>query len=360
MTVRQSARLADGRELFYYDDGPGADRSAPDLRDLPATATSSQIRWDPIFREWAVIAGHRQSRIYRPPTSDCPLCPSRGGRQTEIPASDYDVAVFENRFPSLTTQATTERIVDEFPFHSAPGVGRCEVVCFTSDHGSSFAALPAPRLSTVARAWVDRTVELSRLPQVEQVFVFENRGESIGATLQHPHGQIYAYPFVTSYTARALASASRWRDQHGGCLYCALIEKELSARVRIVAETEHCVAFVPEAPRFPYEVHVYPRRHVPDLPALTEAELDELVRVHAEMLRRFDGLFDKPIPYLAGWHQAPVRRERELAHLSLQLLSPQRNEKSLKYFASSEAGMGAYTIDILPEEAATRLRASRV
>jgi UDPglucose--hexose-1-phosphate uridylyltransferase len=124
MTVRQSARLADGRELFYYDDGPGADRSAPDLRDLPATATSSQIRWDPIFREWAVIAGHRQSRIYRPPTSDCPLCPSRGGRQTEIPASDYDVAVFENRFPSLTTLATTEMIVDEFPFHSAPGVGR--------------------------------------------------------------------------------------------------------------------------------------------------------------------------------------------------------------------------------------------
>jgi UDPglucose--hexose-1-phosphate uridylyltransferase len=190
------------------------------------------------------------------------------------------------------------------------------------------------------------------------VFVFENRGEAIGATLQHPHGQIYAYPFVTSYTTRALTSARRWHTERGGCLFCAIVDQELVARVRVVAETEHFVAFVPEAPRFPFEVHLYPRRHVPDLPALTEAELDELMPLYAELVRRFEALFDKPIPYMACWHQAPVREGRELAHLSLQLFSPQRTAQALKYFASSEAGMGAYTIDVLPEDTAVRLRSS--
>jgi UDPglucose--hexose-1-phosphate uridylyltransferase len=344
VSARHTIALADGRELIYFDDRPGLDRSAPDRRPLvPGGRPASELRRDPIRDDLVIVAAHRQNRTNLPSASACPLCPSTADRFSEIPASDYHVVVFENRFPSLGNS------------EAAPG--RCEVICFTSAHDASFAGLPAERLATVARAWVDRTALLSRLPHVEQVFLFENRGEAIGATLQHPHGQLYAYPFVTSYTARALASASRWQAERGGCLFCAIVAKELAAQQRIVVETEHCVAFVPEAPRFPYEVHLYPRRHVPDLPALTEVERDELVRVYAGLLRRFDGLFGRPIPYLAGWHQAPVREGRALAHLSMQLLSPQRNAESLKFFASSEAGMGAYTIDLLPEEAAARLRA---
>jgi UDPglucose--hexose-1-phosphate uridylyltransferase len=344
VTARHPIRLADGRELVYFDDRPGLDRSAPDRRSLARPPRASELRHDAIRDDFVIVAGHRQDRTNLPSASECPLCPSQPGRSSEIPADDYHVVVFENRFPSLGTDSTA---------------GRCEVVCFTSTHESSFAALPPERLSTIADAWVDRTVELSRLPGVEQVFVFENRGEAIGATLHHPHGQIYAYPFVTSYTARALESAERWRAEHGGCLFCAQIESERGARVRIVAETERFVAFVPKAPRFPYEVHLYPRRHVPDLPALTRDEREELMALFASLLRRFDALFGKSIPYIAGWHQAPVRKGRELGHLSLQLLSPQRNAQSLKFFAASEAGMGAYTIDVLPEEAAERLRGQR-
>jgi UDPglucose--hexose-1-phosphate uridylyltransferase len=344
MSARHAIRLADGRELLYFDDRDGLDRSAPDRRTLVPSRLASELRHDPIRDDFVIIAAHRQDRINLPSASECPLCPSQPGRSSEIPADDYHVVVFENRFPSLGTDSSA---------------GRCEVVCFTSAHDASFTALPSERLSTIARAWVDRTLELSRLPGVEQVFVFENRGEAIGATLAHPHGQIYAYPFVTSYTARALASAQRWRAERGGCLFCAVIEKELGARVRVVAETDSFVAFVPAAPRFPYEVHLYPRRHVPDLPALSSGELEELMRLYAELLRRFEGLFDKPIPYIAGWHQAPVRAGRELGHLSLQLLSPQRHANRLKFFAASEAGMGAYTIDILPEEAAARLQGHR-
>src|ERR1700712_4747784 len=178
MTYRQHRTLADGRDLFYFDLLPDQDRSAADTRQLPETATSSQIRWAPLSSEWAVIAGHRQSRTYKPPLNLCPLCPTRDGNATEVPASQYDVAVFENRFPSLSEDARDSfGVVEDFPFRSGPGTGRCEVVCFTSDHNTSFAQLKPEHARVVLDALADRTSELSRLPDVQYVFCFENRGE---------------------------------------------------------------------------------------------------------------------------------------------------------------------------------------
>jgi UDPglucose--hexose-1-phosphate uridylyltransferase len=357
MTFRQRTRLADGRELLYYDEQPGADRSAPDRRDLPATATSSQIRWDPLFRNWSVIAGHRQSRTYRPPTSDCPLDPSRDGRLTEIPASDYDVVVFENRFPSLTTQASDELATDEFPFRSAPGIGRCEVVCFTSDHDTSFAQLPPSRARTVIDALADRTIELQRLDGVEYVFCFENRGEEIGVTLTHPHGQIYAYPFVPSRFERAGAVARSYYDETATCLQCTIIAAERKASIRVVAETDLWTAHVPFAARWPYEVRLVPQRHVPDLPSLTAEERDDLARIYLDVLQRFDRLFGGGrTPYIAGWHQAPVQRDRDVWHLAAEVFTIRRAPGKLKYLAGSESGAGVWINDVTPEVAAARLR----
>ncbi|HEY3200932.1 MAG TPA: galactose-1-phosphate uridylyltransferase, partial [Actinomycetes bacterium] len=212
---RTPIRLADGRELIYYDERDDAVRSAVDTRDLPPRVAAPQMRYDLTVDEWVSMAGHRMGRTHLPPTDECPLCPSRPGRPTEIPADDYDVVVFENRFPSfaqptspLADQATVfasgrllPRPLNEGVNRAglgeqveAPAVGRCEVVCFTSDHDSSFAALPPTRVRTVIDAWADRTAEIGRLPGVEQVFPFENRGPEIGVTLHHPHGQIYGYP----------------------------------------------------------------------------------------------------------------------------------------------------------------------
>jgi UDPglucose--hexose-1-phosphate uridylyltransferase len=213
--------LADGREIIFYDRAP-IDRWVKDLRDLPPTSTASQLRHDPLLDEWVTMASHRQSRTHLPPADQCPLCPSTDGRATEIPASDYDVVVFENRFPSLTTTA------DEPPGGSdltprRPGHGRCEVVCFTSDHDASFATLSEESARLVIEAWVDRTRELSALPSVEQVFCFENRGREIGVTLAHPHGQIYGYPFVTPRTERMLATADRHRRRTGRNLHADVL-----------------------------------------------------------------------------------------------------------------------------------------
>jgi UDPglucose--hexose-1-phosphate uridylyltransferase len=360
--TRTAIRLADGRELIYFDDKPGIDRSDPDRRDLTVTRTASEIRYDVLVDQWVVIASHRQARTHLPPTDQCPLCPSRPGRLTEIPADDYDVVVFENRFPSLSYGAQAG-VVDpaaglggDGVFLRRPGIGRCEVVCFTANHDTSFAQLPPERVATVLAAWIDRTRELSRLDGVEHVFVFENRGREIGVTLSHPHGQIYAYPFVPPRTVRMIGTAERHRATRGTCLFCMVIAAEDAAAARVVARTPSWVAFVPHAARWPFEVHLYPRRHVPDLPALNQAEREEFCELYLDVLRRFDGIFGTTMPYIAGWQQAPVHAGHDLAHLFLQVFSIRRAPNKLKYLAGSEAALGVFINDIAPEQAAELLR----
>jgi UDPglucose--hexose-1-phosphate uridylyltransferase len=361
---KTETRLADGRALYYFDSRPVV-RDAPDKRDLPSTTTAAEIRWDPLLDQWVVIASHRQTRTFLPPPDECPLDPSRDGRLTEIPAEDYEVVAFENRFPSLSTSAVLgpdpDLLADDDPlFTRRAGLGRCEVVCFTSDHSASFSSLSPERAGTVFDAWVDRTEALNALPEVEQVFVFENRGEEIGVTLSHPHGQIYAYPFVPPRMRRQLDSSRRYRERTGECLHCTLLAAEREAAVRIVAETDLFTVVVPHAARWPYEAHVYARRHVADLPALTGEERAELAEVYLDLLRRFDSLFPTPTPYIAAWMQAPARHDRDLAHLHAQVFSIRRAAGKLKYLAGSESGAGVWVNDISPERAAAALRAEPV
>jgi UDPglucose--hexose-1-phosphate uridylyltransferase len=345
---KSSARLADGREIVYFDEAPGLGRAdAPDTRPLPPRPPGPAlpygrpdwgIRWDALAGEWVVIAAARQDRTFLPPADQCPLDPSAPGRPTEIPADSYDVVVFENRFPSL-----------------AEPLGRCEVVCFTSDHSASFAALSPRRVRTVFEAWVDRTEALSALPETRQVYCFENRGEEIGVTLHHPHGQIYAFPFLAPRLAQMVAQA---RAYPGANLFDDLVAAELRGGTRIVTRNEHWVAFVPEAARWPYEVRIFPLTRVPDLPALDEAARDAFGPLYLDVLRRFDGLFGKPAPYIAAWYQAPVRdpEARGQFAVHLQVLSVRRAADKLKYLAGTESGMGVWINDIVPEEAAQRLR----
>ncbi|WP_433353983.1 galactose-1-phosphate uridylyltransferase [Microtetraspora malaysiensis] len=349
---RTITHLADGRELFYYDRRDDADRGAVDPRELPPRPPASQMRYDPLMDEWIAIAGHRQTRTHLPAADECPLCPAHPA--SEIP-SDYDVAVFENRFPSFSF--AEGGFPDPGGLSAArPGVGRCEVVCFTSDHDASFSSLRPDQVELVLAAWADRTAELSALPGVEQIFCFENRGAEIGITLPHPHGQIYAYPYVTPRTRHMLDVAARHR---GGNLFADVLAAERKGP-RVVAANEHWTAFVPAAARYPFEVHVYPHRRVPDLPSLDADERAAFGLLYTGVLRRLDALFGVAMPYVAAWHQAPVRYRRDLAYLHLQLFSIRRAPDKLKYLAGSESAMGAFVNDVAPEEAARMLRESPV
>ncbi|MFJ9247768.1 galactose-1-phosphate uridylyltransferase [Streptomyces sp. NPDC101776] len=346
---KTSTRLADGRELIYYDLRDDTVRDAVDRRPLERTVTTSEVRRDVLLGDSVAIASHRQGRTYHPPADQCPLCPTTGDRLSEIPDSSYDVAVFENRFPSLAGDS-----------------GRCEVVCFTSDHDASFASLTEEQAALVLDAWTDRTSELSHLPSVEQVFCFENRGEEIGVTLGHPHGQIYAYPFTTPRTALMLRSLAAHKEATGGeNLFDSVLERELAGE-RVVLEGEHWAAFVPYSAHWPYEVHLYPKRRVPDLLGLDEAARTEFPKVYLELLRRFDRIFgegEPPTPYIAAWHQAPFGTLEEFEGVSrddfalhLELFTIRRTSGKLKFLAGSESGMSVFINDVPPEFAAERLR----
>ncbi|MFJ2576780.1 galactose-1-phosphate uridylyltransferase [Kitasatospora aureofaciens] len=357
-TARTVTTLADGRELIYYDSGTAVPRNAVDRRPLDPQAPASQCRLDPATGDWVTVAAHRQARTYQPPAEECPLCPSRDGRLSEIPADDYQVAVFENRFPSLAgaPAGVPGDVSDDGLRTAGPGAGRCEVVCFTADHDASFADLDEPRARLVLDAWTDRTAALSALPGVRQVYCFENRGAEIGVTLAHPHGQIYAFPFTTPRTARMIAQAAEHRAATGRNLFDDLVAAERADGDRVVVAGEHWTAFVPFAARWPYEVHLYPHRRVPDLTALDAAQRAEFPRLYLDVLRRFDRLFGGGrTPYISAWHQAPAGQRDELA-LHLELFTIRRTADKLKYLAGVESGMDAFVNDVTPEDAARRLR----
>ncbi|GAC70078.1 galactose-1-phosphate uridylyltransferase [Gordonia soli] len=353
------APLADGREILFF-----AQESEPvpaaDHRELPPqpTETPTLLRRDPQTGDWVMIAPARQLRTYKPPRQMCPLCPDPSGRSSEVPAADYEVVVFENRFPSLSTAHRGSGFAltadDGDLTVEQPGHGRCEVVCFSSDHEASFAGLTPERARLVVDVWAQRTTDLLGRDGVEEVFCFENRGEAIGVTLSHPHGQIYAYPFRTHRTRTMIREAQAHRAATGSNLFEDILAAETASGERILVRTEHTTAFVPFAARWPAEVHIYPNRHRRHLGELTDAEADDLARVYLSVLRGYDDLYGFPLPYIASWHQ--YRSDAAEGYLHAELFSVQRSSDKLKYLAGSESGRDAFVTDKTPEDIAAQLR----
>ncbi|MGA7205662.1 MAG: galactose-1-phosphate uridylyltransferase [Specibacter sp.] len=361
MTIATSTLLADGRELIYFDDGAVAHaHSAVDTRPLDprSEANTGELRFDALTGDWVAIAAHRQTRTYLPPANQCPLCPTTGDNLSEIPDSAYDVAVFENRFPSLGPAVGT---ITENPAWGTTdrAFGRCEVVAFTPEHTGSFGGLSTERARTVIDAWAHRTEALSALPGVKQVFPFENRGQDIGVTLHHPHGQIYAYSYVPPRSAVMAAAARNFYDLNDGrqTLLGSIVAQESESGERMIAQGEHFSAYVPFAAHMPLEIHITPHRHVPDFAALNDPERDELAVMYLDVLRRLDNMYDTPTPYIAAWHQAPLDSLlRPAGRFHLELTSPRRAADKLKFLAGSEAAMGAFINDTTPEQTAAVLR----
>lgn len=344
--------LADGRELLFFSLPGNTPSPVADRRPLPPFVPGeSQLRFDRTTGQWVAIAARRQDRTYKPPPDQCPLCPGPTGLTSEVPAPDYDVVVFENRFPALSGAGAAATVPDGFA--PVPGVGRCEVICFSSDHTGSFAGLPAPHARLVVDAWRDRTAALQSQPGVEQVFCFENRGEEIGVTLAHPHGQIYGYSYLTPRTAVMMAQAAAHR---GGNLFADLLAAEIADGARIVARTELFTAFVPFAARWPVEVHIYPNRFVHNLIDLSADELDDFARIYVDILQRFDRMYSAPLPYMSALHQYADTDLLRDGYFHVELMSIRRSATALKYLAASESAMDAFITDVVPEAVAQRLR----
>jgi len=319
----------------------------------------SELRWNPLRGEWVVTATHRQERTFLPPADFCPLCPTRpGGFQTEIPEPTYDIVTFENRFPSLQDEPPAPAVEGTDLYPVEPACGLCEVVVYTPHHSATLADEPVAQIYKLVKVWADRFEELGAKDFARYVLIFENKGEVIGVTLHHPHGQIYAFPFVPPHVARELEQARAHQARTGRCLLCDVLAEERRARSRIVVENESFSAYVPFFARWPYEVHVTSARHLQALTDMTDEEHRDLASVIKMVIVAYDRLFGFSFPYMMVLHQRPTDGgDYGHYHFHVEFYPPLRTAAKLKYLAAVETGGGMFINDTLAEEKAAELRA---
>lgn len=349
----------DGRKLWLYGLAPLEHDAAPAPSPDPVVA-NPHLRWHPLRGEWVTYAAHRQGRPFLPPPDYNPLAPTTNpAAPTELPSGNYQVAVFENRFPSLAPHPeaapTLEGII------TAKGTGNCEVIVFGQDSQTSLGQLSESHIDLLLQVWADRTLELGAKKEIQYVLPFENRGVEVGVTLHHPHGQIYAYNFVPPVQAKALELFKAHYAQTGRNLGQDLVDLEQSQNTRVFSQGAHSLAFVPAFARYPYESWIMPKRAVAFLSDLSSEERQDLARRLKDTLERLDALFSRPMPYLLTLNQAPTDGEKhpEWA-LRFEIYPALRTETKLKYLAGTELGAGMFANDTLPEVKALELREIKV
>lgn len=345
----------DGRSLTLYGLQPLDTRlPVPSPFAEPLTATP-HMRWHPLRGEWVTYAAYRQDRTFLPPPEYNPFMP--GGSATnisELPAGNWDIAVFDNRFPSLSMAATQ---APTLIVPTRPSVGHCDVVVFTQDAEASLGTLSLEHLQLLLDVWADRTKLLGNSPDIEYVMPFQNRGAEVGVTLHHPHGQIYAYPLVPPVPARMQEIAREHYQRHQRGALQELIHREINDEARLIYRGEQAVAFVPVCARYPFEVWVAPIEPVSTFDQLSFAQRTDLARALQVVLRKFDALWNRPFPYLMSWYQAPVDgQSHPESHLHAEFYPPYRTRDKLKYLAGTEIGAGLFAMDTLPEDSAEILR----
>ncbi|MFN2502092.1 MAG: galactose-1-phosphate uridylyltransferase [Pyrinomonadaceae bacterium] len=319
----------------------------------------SELRFNPVLGEWTATATARQDRTFLPPADYCPLCPTLpGGFPTEIPAADYDIVAFENKFPSLKTHPPEPAIEGDDFYRVRPSVGVCEVVVYSPRHSATLTTEPIEQIYKLILVWTERFRELGSLDFVNYVFIFENKGEAVGVTLHHPHGQIYAYPFIPPVILKELKQCRKHSDSTGRCLFCDVIAKEQAFEQRIIAENDSFLAVIPFFARYPYETHIFAKSHKQALTDFERGEQFHLAEILKQVLVAFDGIFERSFPYIMSIHQRPSDGGNyENYHFHIEFYPPMRTREKLKYLAGSEAGAGMFINDTLPEEKAAQLRA---
>lgn len=311
----------------------------------------SELRWNPILSEWLATATHRQDRPQMP-TDWCPFCPGSG----RVPES-YDVHIYPNDFPALAIPPRQPDVEGSDLYRVDLGIGACDVVLYHPDHNRSFAELSRTHIRRIIDTWENRFAEHANLEEVNYVFIFENKGEVIGVTMPHPHGQIYALPIIPPKVKQKLVSASSHYDDCGRCVFCDVLREEYKNGERIIWENGHFSAFVPFFARYPYEVHIYPKRHVAYLENMSDDEKNAFADALKIVTVKYDNLFGFSFPYMKMIFQAPVDGQpHPYWHFHVEFLPPHRSANKLKYLASCESGTGLFVNDTRIEENAAQLR----
>lgn len=345
----------DGRELTLYSLETISDNITPTNPKHEVVMGGSHMRWHPMRGEWVCYASHRQNRTFLPPKEFNPLAPTTSSDfPTELPAGKYDMAVFENLYASFDPRSTNAPSLNTA---TQPGKGACEVVVFSQNSEGSLGGLSLDRVELLLRIWADRYKEIPKRTDIKYILPFENRGVEVGVTLHHPHGQIYAYPFVPPVAQRMLDNQTEYFNKEKKTLLGSVIANELKDNSRIVHQEETSVAFIPEFARYPYEVWIAPKRSVASLTEFTDQEFKDFARTLKTVLLKYDGLWEKKFPYLMLLYAAPTDGKAHPEwHFHIQFNPPLRTKDRLKYLAGTELGAGIFINDTVPEEKAAELK----
>jgi UDPglucose--hexose-1-phosphate uridylyltransferase len=311
----------------------------------------TELRWNPTMREWVSTASHRQDRPQMP-ADWCPFCPGSG----RVP-DHYDCYIYPNDFAAFSIPAPAPAIQGDDFYRVRRSHGKCDVVLYAAEHTTSLPQLPLNHLVKLVQLWRHRFAELRAMPGIRYVLIFENKGAVIGVTMPHPHGQIYSFPFIPPRLEREIQSARLHQRAKGRCLFCDILAKERGDGRRMVAENEGFTAFVPFYARWPFEVHIFSRRHLGTLEDFEPAEEQWLAEILKWVTLKYDNLYHMSFPYMMLLHQAPCRGNFPFFHFHIEFYPPHRSKEKLKYLASVESGGGTFLNDSLAEEKAAELRA---
>jgi len=328
-------------------------------------------RWHPLREEWVIVAAHRQHRPWtgavvaaRGPAGvpahagDCTLCPGNARVGGAINPPYTGTFVFDNDHPCVGPGAPRDLPPPPPPYRVRPAIGHARVVCFSPRHDVTLAELSVEAIGDIVEVWRRETRVLAARAEVRQVLAFENKGEVVGVSNPHPHGQIYATNFVWKTVETELNASLRHRTATGRGLFSDIIRAEQQDGRRILHEDDQVVAFVPFFARYSYEVYLAPKRPVPDIVALDDKEVAALARGLKEITVRFDNLWRMSFPYVMTLHQAPIGGgDTGAFHFFIAFHPPLRRPDLLKYLAGPEIGGGNFLSDTSPEAKAAELRA---
>lgn len=314
-----------------------------------------ELRWNPLLATYTMVAANRQDRPHLEKGS-CPFCIGSG----KVPDA-YDILVYDNDFPVLKEKPDQTEVHKERFFKNAPAKGKCEVILYSSDHNESLGNLPLQKIEKLIELWADRFRELSADEEIAYIFPFENKGEEVGVTMHHPHGQLYAYSFVPFRVKTILDNARAYYEEKGQNLFDDWLRAELEDESRIIWKGAHFVAFLPYFTDYPYGVCILPYRNIQNTTALKLEEKRELAGALKKVLQAFDALFDRPFPYMKCIFQNPVNVEEyknssAYFRFHIQFFPPLRAADKIKWMASSETGAGASANPLCVEETAGKLR----
>ncbi len=311
----------------------------------------AELRYNVFTKEWVMMASHRQARPQMP-KDWCPFCPS-GGKVPE----GYTVYRYMNDFPVLSANPPVPDDVATSLFRTAPAYGRCEVVLYAPEHNKTLHELPDAHMHTLAQLWQDVFAELRQDETIKYVYIFENKGDLVGVTMPHPHGQVYAFPYIPKKLETEFAAANEHHQATGNCLFCEALAQEKQDGRRIVFANQHFTVYIPFASTHAYGLHICANRHVADIGALTPDELAALGAAIRDVAGLYDYLFHRPFPYMMCMHNAPVNSGDVSAfHFHVEFYSSLRAADKQQFAASSETGAGAWCNPTAPEQTAQEMR----